>query len=156
MPANIEALWAADGWRVLRAQGHDFSSLYRAMREARSSKEPTVILCETVMGKGVSFMEGIPDYHGKALSGDRLSQALSELGSSMDEFNRMMAMRSGPLPVGHHPEVPAPTWIWGSPSPTTPPPSRTTVPPSARPWRTWGPGTTGCPAGPPYWPSTAT
>jgi len=115
MPANIEALWAADGWRVLRAQGHDFSSLYRAMREARSSKEPTVILCETVMGKGVSFMEGIPDYHGKALSGDRLSQALSELGSSMDEFNRMMAMRSGPLPVGHHPEVPAPNLDLGEP-----------------------------------------
>lgn len=102
MPADIEALWRADGWRVLRADGHDFQSLYSAVRDAKACDVPTVILCDTVMGKGVSFMEGIPDYHGKALSGDKLEKALEELGGSMEEYERMLSLRSGPLPEVLH------------------------------------------------------
>lgn len=103
MPADIEALWRADGWRVVYADGHDFKDLYRAMRDARMSPVPTVILCRTVMGKGVSFMEDVPDYHGKALSGDKLERALEELGGSMEEYRRMLSLRQGPLPKMVHP-----------------------------------------------------
>jgi transketolase len=39
-----------------------------------------VLICETTKGKGVSFMENNPDYHGKAPSGEQLQQALRELG----------------------------------------------------------------------------
>jgi transketolase len=80
MPVNVEALWKADGWAVLEADGHDFRSIYRAMEEARGMDVPVVILCSTVMGKGVSFMEDRPDYHGKAATGDLYRQAMEELG----------------------------------------------------------------------------
>ncbi|MDO5114921.1 MAG: transketolase [Synergistaceae bacterium] len=100
MPADIPALWAADGWRVLECDGHDYNALYTAMKSAAASEKPAVILCKTVMGKGVSFMENIPDYHGKAASGEKLEEALKELGGDMSLFNAALAERKGPLPAG--------------------------------------------------------
>lgn len=80
LPVDIKALWEADGWTVLEADGHDFSSIYGAIAQARSTDGPAVILCHTTMGKGVSFMEDKPDYHGKAATGDLYVQAMEELG----------------------------------------------------------------------------
>ncbi|GHV52274.1 transketolase [Synergistales bacterium] len=104
MPANIKALWEADGWSVSECDGHDYRALYIAMKKAAESDAPTVILCETVMGKGVSFMEGIPDYHGKPASGDLLAQAIRELGGEQAEYELMKSLRSGALPKGFAPE----------------------------------------------------
>ncbi|SMG27083.1 transketolase [Dethiosulfovibrio salsuginis] len=80
LPVNIKALWEADGWAVLEADGHDFASIYDGMAKARAMDVPVVLLCHTVMGKGVSFMEDKPDYHGKAATGDLYKQAMDELG----------------------------------------------------------------------------
>lgn len=80
LPVNIKALWEADGWEVLTCDGGSFSELYTAMKQARESDKPVAILCETVMGDGVSFMENIPDYHGKAAGGDLYTKAMEELG----------------------------------------------------------------------------
>ena len=102
MPVNIRALWEADGWRVMECCGHDYAALYAAMKEARDAGTPTVVLCKTVMGKGVSFMESIPDYHGKAPSGEKLETALRELGGSMEEFGALLEERKGALPNGRH------------------------------------------------------
>ena len=52
------------------------------------------------MGKGVSFMESIPDYHGKPASGDKLEEALKELGGDMALFESVLEARKGPLPKG--------------------------------------------------------
>lgn len=82
LPVNVAALWEADGWQVIHADGGDFVSLYRAMKEARDSDRPCCILAKTVMGQGVSFMENLPDYHGKAATGELYVQALSELGQA--------------------------------------------------------------------------
>jgi transketolase len=104
MPADIKALWEADGWSVSECCGHDYRAMYAAMKKAAESDAPTVLLCETVMGKGVSFMEGIPDYHGKPASGGLLAQAIEELGGEQAEYERMKSLRSGALPKGFPPE----------------------------------------------------
>jgi transketolase len=100
MPADIRALWAADGWKVLECSGHDYVELYSALKRADASSKPVVILCGTVMGKGVSFMEGTHEYHGKAPSDDLMLLAASELGFDRSEMDRMKSLRSSPLPVG--------------------------------------------------------
>ena len=115
MPADLRALWEADGWRVAEVEGHDLQALYGALREARGAERPTVLLCRTLMGKGVSYMEGIPDYHGKVPSGDRLRQALEELGASVEEGDRVKALRSAPPPRGREIRSPRPNLDPGTP-----------------------------------------
>lgn len=68
MPADL-ALWQTTdgGWR--RWTGTTWGPLRSPSGKTREGDRPTVLLCRTVMGKGVSFMEGIPDYHGKVACG---------------------------------------------------------------------------------------
>ena len=100
MPSDIRALWEADGWRVVECDGHSFQKIYEAMKTAAAFDGCSVVLCRTVMGKGVSFMQNIPDYHGKAASGDDLSKALLELGGTTEMYEKAIEMRKGPLPDG--------------------------------------------------------
>ncbi|HPI98763.1 MAG TPA: transketolase, partial [Synergistales bacterium] len=81
MPANIPLLWKTDGWEVLECDGHSFQEIYRSLLKASEMDSPVLILCHTVMGKGVSFMENTPEYHGKAVPrGDLFTEAMRELG----------------------------------------------------------------------------
>ena len=80
MPVHIKELWEADGWRTISCDGDSFAELYAALKAARATGQPVAVLCRTTMGKGVSFMEDTPDYHGKAASGDLYLQAMKELG----------------------------------------------------------------------------
>ena len=65
------------------ADGNDFDQLRAAFAEARAtSGVPTAIVCETVKGKGVSFMENQVGWHGKAPNDEQLGQALAELGKA--------------------------------------------------------------------------
>lgn len=80
MPVHIKELWEADGWRTISCDGDSFAELYAALKAARAAGQPVAVLCRTTMGKGVSFMEDMPDYHGKAASGDLYLQAMKELG----------------------------------------------------------------------------
>lgn len=92
MPQNIADNYRADGWQVLEVDGHDHQALYGACRTALGSGAPTVILAETVMSRGISFMEGKPQYHGKALKRDECARALEELGLE-DDLNRLSGLR---------------------------------------------------------------
>jgi len=80
---NIEPFgskWRAFGWHVISVDGHSFSQLITAFARAKRIKErPTVILAHTVKGKGVSFMEHNPDFHGKAPDAEQVEKALKEL-----------------------------------------------------------------------------
>jgi transketolase len=80
---NIEPLadkWQAFGWQVIKADGHDFESLIDAFDEARSIKsKPTVILADTIKGKGISFIENQASWHGIAPKEDEVKKALEEL-----------------------------------------------------------------------------
>jgi transketolase len=80
---NIEPLaekYLSFGWDVLEIEGHDMEQIVDAFEDARCGREkPTVILAHTIKGKGVSFMENIAAWHGKAPNLDELKRALAEL-----------------------------------------------------------------------------
>lgn len=72
--------WRFFGWQVIEVNGHDFTQLGRAFSRARKIKgKPTVIIAHTTKGKGVSFMENNPDFHGKAPTAEEVEMALREL-----------------------------------------------------------------------------
>lgn len=73
--------WRAFGWNVLSCDGHKMDSIIDAMNKAEKTKgKPTVIIAETIKGKGVSFMEASPlDFHGKAPNAEEEKKALEEL-----------------------------------------------------------------------------
>jgi len=72
--------WRAFGWHVIEVDGHDLAQLIQAFEQAKLVKgQPTVIIAHTIKGKGVSFMENNPDFHGKAPSAEEVDRALREL-----------------------------------------------------------------------------
>src|SRR5208337_4448984 len=76
----LAAKYEAFGWQVLRIDGHDMSAIVDAFESARALKgKPVVILADTVKGKGVSFMENQPGWHGKSPNREELAKALDEL-----------------------------------------------------------------------------
>jgi len=80
-PLPIDEKFAAFGWNVLRVDGHNIDQLHQAYQQAREFKgKPTVIVAQTVKGKGVSFMENEAGWHGVAPNDEQLKQALLELG----------------------------------------------------------------------------
>lgn len=69
------------GWGVMVVDGHDFGQLDAAYQKVLDYKAgPTVILANTVKGKGVAEIEGKEGWHGKPITGDMLAKALSDLG----------------------------------------------------------------------------
>ena len=59
--------WQAFGWPVLEIAGHDMAQIGKALEQAEASKgAPTLVIAHTVKGKGVSFMENNPEWHGKS------------------------------------------------------------------------------------------
>ncbi|MGA9206512.1 MAG: transketolase [Terriglobales bacterium] len=81
---NIEPLdkkYRAFGWEVLSCDGHDMQQVVETLEKARTTVgKPTVILAETVKGKGVSFMENVAGWHGKVPSVEEMIKGLQELG----------------------------------------------------------------------------
>ncbi|MFQ5878655.1 MAG: transketolase [Dehalococcoidia bacterium] len=72
--------WRAFGWDVQEVDGHDIAALVRALAAAQAvTGQPSVIIAHTTKGKGVSFMEDNPAFHGKAPTAEQLEQALQEL-----------------------------------------------------------------------------
>ena len=81
---DLPGKWKAFGWNVLRCDGHDIAALDAALDAAVACKGvPTVILADTVKGKGVSFMEGKSAWHGKAIPDAEFAQAMQELGGNV-------------------------------------------------------------------------
>jgi transketolase len=72
--------WTAFGWNVVEVNGHDVAALCAAFDKPAVPGKPTLILADTVKGKGVSFMEGKASFHGVAPSADEEKQAMAELG----------------------------------------------------------------------------
>lgn len=84
----LRAKWEAFNWHVLEIDGHNFEQIGEAFSVANQTKgRPTVIIAHTIKGKGVSYMEGSPLWHGSVkLSDDQLARALSDLGASEEEI----------------------------------------------------------------------
>lgn len=88
MPSEpLDAKFAAFGWNVIKADGHDFDSLRAALAAAKAEKgRPSVILAKTVKGKGVSYMENDPGWHGKAPNAEQYEQAMAELNAAVEKL----------------------------------------------------------------------
>ena len=72
------------GWNVIEIDGHNLKEVDDAYIKAKQCKvKPTVIIAKTIKGKGVSFMENVADWHGKAPNQDQLEQALKEIDKSL-------------------------------------------------------------------------
>jgi transketolase len=68
------------GWNVINADGHNMEEIFSAFEKASSHKgSPTLIVFKTVLGKGVSFMENNPKWHGTPPNKEQEAQALAEL-----------------------------------------------------------------------------
>ncbi|MDO4733006.1 MAG: transketolase [Bacillota bacterium] len=79
-PDPLDEKYRAFGWNVIQIDGHDHEQIRTALAQAREVKgQPTVIIGETVKGKGVSFMENQAGWHGKAPNAEQSAQALAEL-----------------------------------------------------------------------------
>jgi transketolase len=79
--APIAAKFKAFGWHAMEIDGHDMSAILAALDHAETIKgQPTVIVANTVKGKGVSFFENKASYHGVAPSDEELPKALECLG----------------------------------------------------------------------------
>ena len=79
-PLPIDEKFKAFGWNVIVCDGHDFEAMLSAINEAKATKgKPTVIILKTVKGKGVSFMENNPAWHGSAPNDEQYAQAIEEL-----------------------------------------------------------------------------
>lgn len=80
-PEPVAAKWRAFGWHVIEIDGHNLSEILSALAEAKTVRgRPTMIVAETVKGRGVSFMEGQVDWHGVAPKPAERDRALAELG----------------------------------------------------------------------------
>lgn len=72
--------WRSFGWHVIEIDGHNMANIYKAFETAKKIKEkPTMIIAKTIKGKGVSFMENVVDFHGRAPSSQESELAVKEL-----------------------------------------------------------------------------
>lgn len=72
--------WESFNWNVIEIDGHDLAQVLKAYEEAANHKgQPSVIIAHTIKGKGVSFMENVAGWHGKAPNQEELERALQEI-----------------------------------------------------------------------------
>ena len=77
---DVAAKFAAFGWNTMEIDGHNIEAIYEALEKAKESTDkPTLIVANTIKGKGISFMENQAGWHGKAPNDEQLAQALEEL-----------------------------------------------------------------------------
>ena len=78
---DIPAKWNSFGWAVKVIDGHDMNEIVESIAWMDTiTDRPSIVIAKTIKGKGVSFMENNPAFHGAAPSDEQLSQALTELG----------------------------------------------------------------------------
>lgn len=79
-PLPIPDKWRAFQWHAIEINGHNMKEILAAYDRAETLKgKPTIIIAKTIKGKGVSFMEGHVDWHGKAPNKEEAEKALAEL-----------------------------------------------------------------------------
>jgi len=78
--APLAEKWAAFNWHVIEVDGHDIGAVLAAYEEAKQTKgKPSVIIANTVKGRGCSFMEHVPGWHGKTCNSAELEKALTDI-----------------------------------------------------------------------------
>jgi transketolase len=89
---DLDKKWAAFGWNVIPCPGHDPAKIIAALEEAgRTLDKPSLIMLDTVKGKGFSFAEGNAAFHNGILTGELYAQALAELDQAKREIEQTRA-----------------------------------------------------------------
>ena len=84
---ELNEKWAAFGWDVIVADGHDQQSILDAFKLAhKADGKPKMILFKTEMGHGVDFMAGTHEWHGKAPSQEQCEKALEQLPETLGDY----------------------------------------------------------------------
>ena len=86
---DLEAKWKAFGWECIQADGHDMQAILEAFAKAKALSchgKPVMILFHTAMGKGVDFMEGTNEWHGKAPSPELCEKALAQVRETLGDY----------------------------------------------------------------------
>ena len=79
---DIPAKWKAFGWNVMEIDGHDMAEVLSGIKFLDESNDaPSILIAHTVKGKGVSYMEDNPSFHGAAPNDEQFEIAMSELGA---------------------------------------------------------------------------
>jgi transketolase len=87
---NIEQKWEAFGWHVITVNGHDVAAVIEALEAAEKVKgRPTVIVADTVKGKGISFAEHNAAFHNGIMTEEQYRQAMAELDARRAELERL-------------------------------------------------------------------
>ena len=80
---NLEDKWRAFGWNVLNVDGHDVGAILEALDKAAAIKgAPTVVVADTIKGKGVSFAENTAAFHNGVMTQEQYDKALAEIAES--------------------------------------------------------------------------
>ena len=97
MPCSISGNYRADGWETLEVDGHNFTELYDTLRKSVSMDKPVCIIANTVIGKGVSFMENDYRYHGKTLDEQAYVKAMAEVGlpPALEKYRKLRGEKRG-------------------------------------------------------------
>lgn len=83
-PTPLDEKFAAFGWNVITIDAHDFNQIEAACKAAREcTGKPTAVICKSIKGRGVSFMENQVGWHGKAPSEEQYNLAVTELTASV-------------------------------------------------------------------------
>lgn len=76
----VKDKFEAFNWNVVECDGHDIEALISATKIAKEFKgKPTLIICKTVKGKGVKFMENQAGWHGAAINDEQYETAITQL-----------------------------------------------------------------------------
>ena len=78
-PQPFDEKFKAFGWNVCVIDGHDLDQIAEACKNARNSDKPTAVICNTVKGKGVSYMENNVAWHGSAPNDEQYAIACADL-----------------------------------------------------------------------------
>lgn len=90
----LEEKWAAFGWHVISLDGNDMSALVQAFESLpAAANKPTLIMANTVKGKGVSFAENSPQWHHRVPSDAELEKALMELAEALQSVQHEKEVR---------------------------------------------------------------
>jgi len=78
---DIPAKWQSFGWNVMEIDGHDMDEVIKGLDFLIDNKDnPAILVAHTIKGKGVSYMEDNPSFHGAAPNDEQFKQAMEELG----------------------------------------------------------------------------
>jgi len=79
---DIPAKWRAFGWNVMEIDGHDMNEIVEGIKFLDTSNDaPSILIAHTIKGKGVSYMEDNPSFHGAAPNDEQFALAMQELGA---------------------------------------------------------------------------